>query len=415
MKLRNRKKRVLGNVKQEEQKADTALNSTSSFTVDELSSCDVHIKQEDTKNDNSSLKQNDGFGKEGYYYRCDICKQRMPNAISVLQHRKLIHNVKRTCPSMIKDINTGPDVHDPNFHCKPCKVDYNDRRGYRQHLKYTHYMVLKPMPKYRSLQSTIAPDPDDPNLYCRACDYTYASKKIYSEHCRCTHGIRSVKIRTRRAKPDGIIDTYCKPCDMRLSSKQSYKNHLFCIHKVDWRLNQQKSKDITPDINDPNFYCCACEKKLSNKSSFTIHLMTVHAIYLSAPKKTSLEPDINDPNNNCCACQKSYSCRNDYRRHLRYVHLLALPPLRGNVNLKSFPNPNNPHLYCSVCKRSFMTRKLYRSHCKKVHYMVLDHFSITNPNAMIDINHPDLYCAQCDHSYSEQSYFRRHLRTVHNI
>ena len=58
MKLRNRKKRVLGNIKQEEQKADTALNSTSSFTVDESSTCDIQIKQEDTKNDNSSLQQN---------------------------------------------------------------------------------------------------------------------------------------------------------------------------------------------------------------------------------------------------------------------------------------------------------------------------------------------------------------------
>ncbi|KAL9549506.1 hypothetical protein PS6_006039 [Mucor atramentarius] len=58
MKLRNRKKRVLGNVKQEEQKADIALISTSSFTVNEPITCDVHIKQEDTKNDNSSLKQN---------------------------------------------------------------------------------------------------------------------------------------------------------------------------------------------------------------------------------------------------------------------------------------------------------------------------------------------------------------------
>ncbi|EPB85310.1 hypothetical protein HMPREF1544_07924 [Mucor circinelloides 1006PhL] len=298
MKLRNRKKRVFGHVKQEEQKVDIALNSTSSFTVDEPSTCDIGIKQEDTKKDNSSLKQNDRFGKEGYYYRCNICKQRMPTVISVLQHRKLIHNVKRTHSSRIKDVNTEPNIHDPNFYCKSCKVDYNGRSQYRQHLKAAHYMVLKPIPKHIILQSTIVPDPDDPNLYCRACNYTYASKATYKRHCRYTHGITSVKIPTR-AKPDGIIDTYCKHCDIRLSSKASYKKHLFTIHDMDWRLIQQKRENTVPNVDDPNFYCCACEKKLSNKCTFNMHLMLIHSIYQSAPKKTGLEPDINDPNNNC--------------------------------------------------------------------------------------------------------------------
>ncbi|EPB83832.1 hypothetical protein HMPREF1544_09406 [Mucor circinelloides 1006PhL] len=205
MKLRDRQKRVLGDVKEEDNKAGLTLINTSSSTVNVPSSWNRDIKQEDTKNDNNLLQQDDRFGKEDYYYQCDICKQRMPTVISVIQHRKLIHNVKRTNPSKIKDINTGPDVHDPNFHCKPCKVDYIGRNQYRQHLRATHYMVLKPMPKYRLLQSTIAPDPDDPNLYCRACDYTYADKATYKRHCRYTHGITSVKIRTRRAKPDAIF------------------------------------------------------------------------------------------------------------------------------------------------------------------------------------------------------------------
>ncbi|KAL9539857.1 hypothetical protein PS6_011017 [Mucor atramentarius] len=347
MKLRNRKKRVLGNVKQEEQKADTALNSTSSFTVDEPSTCDVHIKQEDTKNDNSPLQQNDRFGKEGYYYQCDICKQRMPNIQSVMQHRNSIHNVKHTCPSMVKDINTEPDIHDPNFFCKSCEVKYNDRDGYRKHLKAAHYMVLKPIFSRKILQNTIVPDPDDPNLYCRACDYTYADKTIYKQHCRYKHGITSVKIPTTRAKPDGIMDTYCKPCDMRLSSKASYKRHLFSIHNVDFRLIQQKRKNAVPNVDDPNFYCCACEKKLSNKSSFKMHLMTVHAIYLSAPKKTSLEPDINDPNNNCRACQRNYSSKSKYRRHLYIVHQIALPSLKGNVDPGNLPDLNDPQNYCN--------------------------------------------------------------------
>ncbi|EPB83831.1 hypothetical protein HMPREF1544_09405 [Mucor circinelloides 1006PhL] len=415
MKLKNRKKRVFGNVKKEEQKADTALNSTSSFTVDESSTCDIGIKQEDTENDTSFLKQSDRFGKEGYYYQCDICKQRMPNAISVLQHRKLIHNVKRTCPSKVKDINTEPDIHDPNFYCKSCKVNYNDRKGYRKHLKAAHYMVLKPIYSRKIWQNTIVPDLDDPNLYCRACNHTYSDKATYKRHCRYTHGITSVKIPTTRAKPDGIMDTYCKHCDIRLASKASYKKHLFAIHNVDWRLIQQKLENTVPNVDDPNFYCCACEKKLSNKCNFSMHLMLIHSIYQSAPQKTGLEPDINDPNNNCRTCQRNYSSKSKYRRHLYLVHQIALPSLKDNLDSGKLPDPNDPQNYCNVCKKSLKTRKGYRVHCRNVHYMVLGHYSISNPNAIIDINHPKLYCAQCERSFSDQTCFRAHLRTVHNI
>ena len=137
----------------------------------------------------------DGFGEgKDFYYRCDICKQRMPTVISVLQHRKLIHNVKRALYSKIKDINTEPDVHDPNFHCKSCKVEYNSIKGYRQHLKVAHFMVLKAIALHRIPQNTIDPDPDDPNLHCRACDRTYAHKITYREHCRYTHGMTSLKL-----------------------------------------------------------------------------------------------------------------------------------------------------------------------------------------------------------------------------
>ncbi|KAL9555006.1 hypothetical protein PS6_003094 [Mucor atramentarius] len=203
MKLRDRKKRVLDHIKQEDDKPDLTLINASSSTVNVSSSWNRGIKQEDTKNDSNLPQQDHGFGEgKDYYYRCDICKQRMPTVISVLQHRKLIHNLKRRHLSKIKDINTEPDIHDPNFYCKSCKVDYNDRKGYRQHLKSAHYMVLKPIPSHQIPQSSIVPDPDDPNLYCRACDHTYSSKTIYKQHCRCTHGITSVKIANTRAKRD---------------------------------------------------------------------------------------------------------------------------------------------------------------------------------------------------------------------
>ncbi|KAL9549970.1 hypothetical protein PS6_005793 [Mucor atramentarius] len=416
MKLRERQKRVSNDIKQEDKKAVINLIDTPASALNESNAYSSNIKQEDTKNDSSLMQQDDRFeeGKD-YFYRCDICKKRMPNLKSVLQHRNSTHNIKPSSGRIIKDINTEPDMHDPNFYCRSCKVIYKDRRKYRNHLRLVHFMVLKTIFKSGSPRSTIVPDPDDPSLHCRACDSTYAQRSFYRQHCRYKHGMTSVKFGAARSKPDGIADTYCKICDVRLGSKSSYRYHLFSIHKVNWRLNRQKSKDIAPDVNDPNFYCCACERKLSCKGSFKAHLQAVHAIYLSAPKKIDLEPDTDDPNNNCRACEKNYISRGNYRKHLRLVHHMDLPRLKRNVNLGSLPDPNDPHHYCSVCKKPYGTRTKYRIHCKSTHFMLLDFYSISNPNAIIDINHPELYCAQCEYSYSTKFGFKRHLNQVHNI
>ncbi|KAG1115432.1 hypothetical protein G6F42_013939 [Rhizopus arrhizus] len=332
MKLRDRQKRVSNDIKQEDKKAVIDLINTPSSAPNESNAYSFNIKQEDTKNDSSFLQQDDGFEEgEDYHYGCDICNQRMPNLKSVLQHRNSTHNVKELRNRRIKDINMEPDVHDPNFYCRPCDANYKGRGKYRNHLRNVHFMVLKTIPKRTIPQNIILPDPDDPNQYCRACDHTYVQKSSYKQHCRYMHGMTSVKFGTAKSKPDGIADTYCKICDLRLASKSSYRCHLFAIHKVDWRLNQQKSKNIAPDVDDPNFYCCA-----------------LHAIYLSAPKKIDLEPDTDDPNNNCRACKKNYISRSKYRKHLRFVHHMDLPTLNRNVNLGRQPDPNDPHHYCSA-------------------------------------------------------------------
>jgi len=59
MKLRDRKKRVLGHIKQEDYKPDLTLINTSSSTVNVSGTWNRDIKQEDTKND-SNLLQQDG-------------------------------------------------------------------------------------------------------------------------------------------------------------------------------------------------------------------------------------------------------------------------------------------------------------------------------------------------------------------
>ncbi|EPB91808.1 hypothetical protein HMPREF1544_01316 [Mucor circinelloides 1006PhL] len=48
-----------------------------------------------------------------------------------MEHCDSIHNNRRTSPSTTKDINTGPDLYDSNFHCKSSNIEYNGRNEYR--------------------------------------------------------------------------------------------------------------------------------------------------------------------------------------------------------------------------------------------------------------------------------------------
>ncbi|KAL9543197.1 hypothetical protein MBANPS3_008228 [Mucor bainieri] len=304
MKLRDRTKRVLGNIKQEDCKSALTMtdeSSTSMSTDTNTVDLTATVKQEDSQKDEKLLKQDGEFSKKDYYYCCDICKRKMQDIRSVLEHRKLIHGVKENGNRKIKNIDTEPDIHDPNFYCESCERSYKDRTTYRQHLRHTHYMILKPLPIWKAPRSDIVPDPNDPSLHCGACDHTYSRKDIYKEHCRYLHGIQHVKATNQSSTTSSsLMDTYCQVCDRRFSSLSVYRGHLFAIHKVDWRLTQQTQSNILPNVNDPNFYCCSCSKKMASKESFKQHLMRVHSIFQSAPRKKSrLNPDVNDLNNYC--------------------------------------------------------------------------------------------------------------------
>lgn len=192
----------------------------------------------------------------------------MPNCKAVIEHRKSVHNIKRTRPLRMKDINIEPNIHDHNFHCKSCKVDYSGRDAYKRHLRFVHFMVLKTTRSLKIMSTTTLPDPDNPNLYCRVCGHTYAAKWSYHSHCQYVHGVTPSKRAKQISAPGSMTDTYCRPCDVHLASKQSYKKHLFTIHNVDWRTTQQKQKNIVPDVDDPNFYFRVCEKDIGKKIHF---------------------------------------------------------------------------------------------------------------------------------------------------
>ncbi|EPB87177.1 hypothetical protein HMPREF1544_06002 [Mucor circinelloides 1006PhL] len=251
----DKKKRDSDDIKLEDYKPDPPVIDTSTLIDDESSTEDRDIKQEATKNHDSLPQQMDIFEGKDYYYLCDLCKERMPNLLTVIKHRKSVHKVKPYNTSMVKNFDSEPDIHDPNFYCKPCEVHYSSRNTYRSHLRKAHFMILKTLPKRKKPQNTIVPDPDDPNHYCRACDYVYATKLKYKYHCRYAHGMTSIELGNQGYLANGIVDTHCKICDMRLASKTTYKSHLFTIHKLDWRQIHEEPRDILPDIRDPNNYC----------------------------------------------------------------------------------------------------------------------------------------------------------------
>ncbi|KAF1805885.1 hypothetical protein FB192DRAFT_1365008, partial [Mucor lusitanicus] len=152
---------------------------------------------------------------------------------------------------------------------------------------------------------------------------------------------------------------------------------------------------------------------MASKARFKQHLKYVHSIFQSAPPQSELKPDVNDPNNYCRACQKTSSSRSNYRAHLRMVHQMIIPLLSGHANHKQLPDPYNPDYYCSVCKKKYERMSSYRQHCKQAHLMTLEHYSIVNPNAEINVNDPNFYCSQCERSFSGEIDFKRHLARVH--
>ncbi|KAL9541478.1 hypothetical protein MBANPS3_009097 [Mucor bainieri] len=416
MKLRAIKIRPPGITKEEEYKLELGRAATSPIMFDEPSTSEATVKQEDNREQKDMLQQDDDLGENYNQYRCNICSSEMPNLMSVLVHRHFIHNVKLMGRKKIKYYEEEPDIHAPNFYCKSCEIYYVTQNAYRYHLKYAHFMILKPLSNWKIPRNNIVPDIDDPNLYCRACDRTYTSRQGYRSHCRYIHAVKPVESASQSSRASNTPDTYCQICDRRSKSMTSYRQHLLSVHKIDFRTMQRERRDVSPDVNDPDFYCRSCEKKMATKYTYKKHLKLVHAIFPSASRNESgLNPDIDDPNHHCHACQKTYASNAAYRGHLRLIHRMILPPLKVNDNLTNLPDPYNSDYYCNVCNKQYPSLALYRDHCRKSHFMQLNHFSIVNPNAEINIHDPDFYCAQCARQFASKPNFKSHLDRVHHL
>lgn len=331
-----------------------------------------------------------------YCYSCDICNERMPNYMSVVQHRKSIHHIGNKRLQMIQQADKESDIHNRNLFCKLCQVTYDNELSHTQHMKYAHYMVSKLSLRETTTrpETDIVSDADNTTdlPLCKSCKRNTVYEK---------HRMKPFKILNQ----EDIVDTfaYCKPCNKQLVDKHSYRSHVLGIHGINWKqLMQQKRKDVMPDANDPNFYCRSCEKKLSSKYSLKIHLNIVHSMF--QPSRTD------NLNMHCQACQKAYPSKSKDCTHICVVNQTALPALET----QGMPDPHDPHYFCRVCKLTYSSRGYYRIHCRISHCMMLGHSSIVNSTAKININDPNFYCAQCEHAYSSSFSFRKHLLRVHN-
>lgn len=118
------------------------------------------------------------------YYSCRICKERKPDFISLLNHRRSVHNINIIYKT-IKHVNLEPDVYDPNRYCRACEKTFGLRKNYLQHLRGIHDMVL-PLLKGRP-KASIIPDPYDVSHNCCSCNKAYGSQQNYRRHLKSVH------------------------------------------------------------------------------------------------------------------------------------------------------------------------------------------------------------------------------------
>ncbi|GAN01970.1 hypothetical protein MAM1_0014d01407 [Mucor ambiguus] len=282
MKLRDRKEHVLHNAKQEDLKLAFDITDSTTSGVNDPNSFDLALKQEDIKEDDMLLHQDDEFDKGNYSYRCTVCKMKMESFQSVLEHRSFIHDIKLVKNRKIKNMDTEPDVYSLNSYCKPCEKGYKNAPVYRRHLKKAHYMILKPIYKWKPPRDDTVPDLHDPDFYCRSCE-------------------------------------------RKLANKNTFKCHLAVVHALS--PSPPKKSEIKPDADDPDNHCRACQKTYRSQGRYGIHLRLMHQMTLPSLRVRDIQkdclPDPNNARNYCTVCKKFYKTRTLYRAHCRSTHFMV--------------------------------------------------------------------------------------------
>lgn len=244
---------------------------------------------------------------EDDFYRCLPCEKLFSNTKQYKEHVSSFHKTKVE-PSLQQkqDISAltnkktkfSPDINDPNFFCRTCKMTFRDKELYHKHLSYFHRMTLKQFSKESNAKPTVSktlstsemPDENDPSFYCSLCDKNSPNKHTFHKHLELKHKMKLVNKCEKLATTDVIADPLhsrsklnltCEVCSKIYKSSSSYRKHLRVEHSILDKLVIGepvtflfviKHPDRIPDVNSPNYYCCACEKKFANKSSFRRHV-----------------------------------------------------------------------------------------------------------------------------------------------
>jgi uncharacterized C2H2 Zn-finger protein len=84
------------------------------------------------------------------------------------------------------NVTVTPDLDDPNNYCKSCKVYFEHKQVYRNHLGNLHN---RRRPRSSSPDITrIVRDIDPPYRHCPSCDIPYTAISNYAEHLINAHG-----------------------------------------------------------------------------------------------------------------------------------------------------------------------------------------------------------------------------------
>ncbi|KAG2203008.1 hypothetical protein INT47_013224 [Mucor saturninus] len=129
-------------------------------------------------------------------FHCKSCQRNYRGRKNYRDHLQRIHFLRlRDCrmPEVYRDIEI--DVNDPkNIFCIYCKTKYSDVDHYRRHMKKIHKNGrTEPVKGKAKVNPLIVPDVYDPNFYCKSCKITLRRRAAYRYHLFIMHNIQTLQ------------------------------------------------------------------------------------------------------------------------------------------------------------------------------------------------------------------------------
>lgn len=257
----------------------------------------------------------------------------MPDFVSLIEHRKSIHNMPYKGVS-IKHLELEPDIFDVNNYCRVCELKSRSISDYRKHLRLVHHTILTPLKDLP--KNCIAPDINDPNMYCCSCRKSFSTQQTYRTHLKYTHKIKLAPVIKKNhiiKNPDILPEwdnpnNYCRSCEFTFKGKSAFRRHCKLKHGIKPPTVER------PDMRDPNFYCKVCNITFISRISYKTHCGIIHPKYHFSCRIVDPDvlPELSDPNNYCRACKKKFRNKHSYQYHLCYFHrMLGGPIVKKNT------------------------------------------------------------------------------------